>query len=397
MTNTSGAGKAEKTPEPEVQVGDWSAALADFTGGLACAKVEWDADEVLETFVSLAHQASGAASTCFYSPSLDGTWVCEAERAVEDSGRDPMLGRPLSLPESALQNLGEGSSIEVGDLLCFPIFSDGALDGCVAFLKQPGFSPRTPKQLRDAQTFVNAGSLALEMVGAQQSRDLATLLEERERIGRDLHDLGIQELFAVGMGLRALKAEVERGDFPRDVAERLESALEGLESAITQIRAIVGGLQTSARPTSFAEALHLEASKARSHLGFAPTVTLEVDEQSITDTGEFDTHMAEEVECRLHEELQTDVIAVLREALTNVAKHAGARSVQVGVCVHGTGPSGEIEVVILDDGAGVDPSVSRSSGLANMQARATAHGGSFAVSPGPRGRGTSIVWRSPLQ
>lgn len=396
MTGKNDATTSPKEPRENARVGDWSSALADFTGGLVRSSIEWDGEEVLEAFVSLAQKTSGAASTCFYSPSLDGTWVCEAERSAQGTNVS-LLGRPLPLPDSALQDLERGGSVEVGGLLCFPIFSSGAVDGCLALLKQPGFSPHTPKQLRDARTFVDAGSLALEMVGAQQSRNLATLLEERERISRDLHDLGIQELFAVGMGLRALKAEVGQGAFPREAEKRLDAALEGLEGAITQIRAIVGGLKAAAQPTSFAEALHLEASKARSHLGFAPTVTLEVDEQSITDTGEASMHMAEEVECRLHEELQTDVIAVLREALMNVAKHAGARSVQVGVSVHGTGPSGEVEIVILDDGAGVDPSVSRSSGLANMQARATAHGGSFAVSPGPRGRGTSLVWRSPLR
>ena len=56
-----------------------------------------------------------------------------------------------------------------------------------------------------------------------------------------------------------------------------------------------------------------------------------------------------------------------------------------------------IEVLIVDDGAGVDPSQSRSSGIANMQRRAANHGGSFAVGAGPRGRGTSLVWRSPLE
>lgn len=170
----------------------------------------------------------------------------------------------------------------------------------------------------------------------------------------------------------------------------------GLEDAITQIRSVVHDLQTPEGPSSFAEALHFEASKARSHLGFAPTLTLEVDGRPVTDATGSDPEVERSVDQRIHPDLTADIVAVLREALMNIAKHAGARSAKVEVSIYGSGPSGEVEMVIVDDGAGVDPSVSRSSGLSNMAGRAHDHGGSFAVSSGPRGRGTSLVWRAPL-
>ena len=144
------------------------------------------------------------------------------------------------------------------------------------------------------------------------------------------------------------------------------------------------------------EAIEVEASIARTHLGFAPAVTFSVEGQLVRPESPAMETLRREAAETVGAALTQDIVAVVREALTNVARHARARSAQVRLGLFGTGPTGEVELVIVDDGEGVDPSRSRSSGIANMQRRAEQHRGTFAVSSGPRGRGTSLVWRSPL-
>jgi signal transduction histidine kinase len=90
------------------------------------------------------------------------------------------------------------------------------------------------------------------------------------------------------------------------------------------------------------------------------------------------------------DEVGADLVAVLRESLTNAAKHADATAVQVEVRV-----GNALEASVTDNGNGLPASLSRRSGLANLQARAEAHGGSLTVSPGPHG-GTEVVWWVPL-
>ena len=145
------------------------------------------------------------------------------------------------------------------------------------------------------------------------------------------------------------------------------------------------------------DAVEREATIARSNLGFAPTITFEVNEVLVRPGSQKMEQLRTRGPELVDESLTEDVVAVIRESLSNIARHAGAHSAQVKVSLFGSGPTGEIEILVVDDGAGVDPSQSRSSGIANMQRRATNHGGSFAVSAGPRGRGTSLVWRSPLE
>ena len=179
--------------------------------------------------------------------------------------------------------------------------------------------------------------------------------------------------------------------------EGLQEAMERLDEAVHQIRNIVYRLRDEDASVGLVDAVEREATVARSNLGFAPTITFEVDEVQIRPGSQEMQQLRTRAPELVNESLSEDVVAVIRESLTNIARHAGAHSAQVKVSLFGAGPTGEIEVLIVDDGAGVDPSQSRSSGIANMQRRAANHGGSFAVGAGPRGRGTSLVWRSPLE
>ncbi len=184
--------------------------------------------------------------------------------------------------------------------------------------------------------------------------DFATL-EDRERIARDLHDTVIQRLFAVGLGLQATLRLVN----DEAIADRLVAAVDDLDTTVRDVRAAIFELHTSRLPgtTVRQELIRLSAESARA-LGFDPTVRFD---------GPIDTAVTES--------LADDLFAVIREALTNVAKHACATSAEVSIDVRGS----TLAVRVVDDGVGYVATDRHGHGLDNLRARATQLGGEFSV------------------
>jgi signal transduction histidine kinase len=202
-------------------------------------------------------------------------------------------------------------------------------------------------------------------------RDL-TLVEDRERIAADLHDTVIQRLFATGLGLQATVPMIS----PSEAGRRVQAAVDDLDETIRQIRSTIFALQaprTAGRGVR-AEILAL-ATEAAAGLGFEPHVRLD---------GPIDTTVG-------HDEA-SHLLAVLREALSNVVRHAEATWVEVEVTAVGD----SLVLTIRDDGIGIVQPRPTGRGLVNMQSRAEALGGSFGVTTGPGGRGSTVRWRVPL-
>jgi signal transduction histidine kinase len=202
----------------------------------------------------------------------------------------------------------------------------------------------------------------------QRVRELA-LLEDRERIARDLHDTVIQRLFATGLRLQGAARLAERPE----VSERIIQAVDDLDLTVKHIRTAIFGLEASRRPRGGLRQRVLSlASEAAGALGFEPHILFD---------GSLDT---------IAEDRATELLAVLREALTNVARHAGARRVDVEVVANG-----DLVLRVADDGKGL-PHDRRpgAKGLANMEARAARLGGSVLVAPGADA-GTVVEWRVP--
>lgn len=198
------------------------------------------------------------------------------------------------------------------------------------------------------------------------------LIEERERIGRDLHDTVIQQLFATGLSLQALIRRVE--DRP-EVADRLSRAVDDIDATVKQIRSTIFGLQTPAASGGVrADVLRVTDEIA----------TLLVTTPQVRFTGPVDTVVGTELAAQL--------IPVVREALTNVAKHAGASTVEVDVVA----TPDLVTLTVRDDGKG-GVSVRRGGhGVGNMLARARALGGELEVRTPASGRGTELVWTAPV-
>ena len=199
------------------------------------------------------------------------------------------------------------------------------------------------------------------------------LVADRERIARDLHDTVIQRLFATGLSLQSVVPVL---DDP-EVRNRVEDAILDLDATISQVRTTIFALEpprTAGRGVR-AQVLAVCSEGARG-LGFEPEVRF---------VGAVDRYVGAAV--------ATELLATLREALSNVARHARAQHVEVDLSV-----GDQIQLRVTDDGRGVDTTAHRTSrygrGVANMTGRATALGGTLSLSGRPRG-GTELLWRVP--
>jgi two-component system, NarL family, sensor histidine kinase DevS len=199
-------------------------------------------------------------------------------------------------------------------------------------------------------------------------RQLA-LLEERQRIAADLHDLVIQRLFAAGLDLAAV---ARKGPGSEEAWSRVSSAAEGVDEAIRELRRSIHSLRELTYPGHAPERIDRILVNAARILGFPP---------SYISTGSLDDAPPEVVE---------EVLAVLNESLSNVAKHAEATAVQVTLAC----TESQVLLRVADDGRGMQGS-SRSSGLANMRRRAERFGGSFTWRDNLP-RGTVVDWSVPL-
>jgi signal transduction histidine kinase len=217
--------------------------------------------------------------------------------------------------------------------------------------------------------FAGQAALALERARAQEERELLVVLEDRERIARDLHDVVIQRLFATGMQLQAVAPHALRPE----AANRINAAVDDLDATIRDIRRSIFELRAPAGTTLRTE-LRDAVDAAAGTLGFRPVLDV---------SGPVDSAVPDDV--------VPELLAVLREALSNVARHARASSVRVSLRV----ADGQLILSVEDDGAGFDPDLAR-GGVVNMSERAQDMGGTFEVGPRESGGGTSLVWRVPI-
>ena len=145
------------------------------------------------------------------------------------------------------------------------------------------------------------------------------------------------------------------------------------------------------------ERIRRESSLTRSALGFAPSLLITLDGSAINSDLDNELVVIDEFDGRVDPDLSDDVVAIVREGLSNIARHAHATAATVCVDVSGWGKSGRVRITINDDGRGIEPSRTRNSGLANMAERARRHHGSFDTDTGDGGVGTQIRWIAPLE
>jgi signal transduction histidine kinase len=223
-----------------------------------------------------------------------------------------------------------------------------------------------------------AAGVAIENARLHARVQELALVEDRERIARDLHDTVVQRLFATGLSLQGATALIH-GD-PATASARVQAAVDDLDLTIKHIRSAIFGLASTAGQdrTGVRSRVLDVVGEASRVLGFEPTVLFDGQVDAVTP-----------------EPVAVDALATLREALSNVARHAQASRVDVVVAVDADG-GGELCLRVTDDGVGPpSPDQPRGHGLDNMAQRARRRGGSFTLGPADP-RGTELEWRVPI-
>jgi len=348
----------------------WSAASAEITSALLSA----ERGDAVSLLASRVLELSGGDIVRVALPSEDPTkLVISTARGIDEDEvegtRVPLDGsiwgsvlegkQPRLVDESEMRDsAGDGDSL-LGPTMALPLFGSGRPLGVLVVSRIAGRPRFTAADLELAADFAGQASLAMELASAKADQQRMVLLEDRGRIARDLHDHVIQQLFGTGLELQSVVGAMP----PGPSADRVDHAIAGLDTAISQIRTAIFALSSSEteRQDTFRHRVidvvnEVAAALPRTpHVAFAGPVDLAV-------TGG----------------LADDAIAVIRESLTNVVKHAAAEQASVSIAV----TDGLVEIDIVDDGVGAAPSTRR-SGLANLEARARAHGGEFTFESAP--------------
>jgi signal transduction histidine kinase len=249
--------------------------------------------------------------------------------------------------------------------------AEGAI-GSLVLARVRGEEPFTAVEQTAAQVFASAAAIVLALGSTRRALERMRLTAEHERIARDLHDTVIQRLFGLGVGL-----QVAEGMAEEPVAERIRSTVDGIDEVIREIRETIfdlnrpEGMEDSSLRLRFRDLVR-EASEA---LGFLPRVAFRGP-----------------VDSAVPDQMVAPLLAVLRESLSNVGRHAKASTADVVLSVS----DGWVTLNVADDGIGITGEPAAGHGLANLEARAAELGGDFSVAR-RRPAGTLVHWRAPIR
>ena len=275
---------------------------------------------------------------------------------VEDLGTEPAV-------PSEIKALGLGAG-----LYC-PLSAEERVLGALVVARPRGAPSFSESDVVLVEVFASAAVVAITLGETRLELDQLQATAERERIGRDLHDTVIQRLFALGMSLQSIERLAAT-----PVAERIDHAVDGLDEVIRDIRETIFRLE---RPTMAGSGLRAAVnnvlSSAAEQLGFAPRIAFQGPVDSATDA-----------------QLQPQVIAVLTEVLSNVARHAGASAVEIVIAAE----DGTLLLSVADNGVGLPAGRTAGNGLRNIAARAETLAGTFSITS-RKPAGTLVEWRVP--
>lgn len=362
----------------------WSDALGRAIHAII-ARSDHDARARLTLVPAIAREAGESDLAALILRASDGGWqVAATDVAPPDGTGTTEAGAVvgLTVPDAVTERVTPDAVVPLGrgDLEWLPgpwvraslIPVGGTGPGCeeaLVLAYRRDLDPALgPADLSSELVFGQRLGLALQVAQAQADSAALSLLRDRDRIARDLHDHVIQRLFSIGLSLQAagVAARVP------EVQSRLRRAVDDIDETIKDVRRTIFELHASSPRDTLRE--RVEAVLADIGDGLPPEVTLQVD-------GGIDN---------VAPDLAADLLAALREILTNVARHAQATTVQIYVTC---GKNLEIEVV--DDGHGLPACPHPGNGLGNLARRAADRGGSFELTAGDAG-GTIALWAVPL-
>jgi signal transduction histidine kinase len=359
----------------------WSAASAEVTATLLSA----ESSDSISTVVSRVLTLAEADIAWMMRPAdLISAYVIDRAR-----GRDATVveGTTLTLPASGLDGMlaerhprlvddaGSGAIVladggRIGPMMVVPLDGAPTSGGVLLVGRMVGARRFSAADLEMAADFAGQASIALTLAAARADRQRMDLLEDRGRIARDLHDHVIQRLFATGLDLHRVATLSTTPGVAADVL----AAVGNIDASIAQIRTAIFALSVrddESRDSMRHRLIDL-VNELSAGLGATPSVSF-----------------SGPVDLMVTDDLAADVIAVTREGLANVARHASARSTAIELAV----VDGGVRLTISDDGVGMGDATRR-SGIANLDARAGRRGGQLVVDSSAAG--TTLTWRVPF-
>jgi len=271
---------------------------------------------------------------------------------------------PLAVTDDADLGLGGGPALAIA------VADRDRHFGTLLVSRLPESPQFGPTDIAVLEAFAASAAVAIALGEARADLERLSMVEEHDRIARDLHDTVIQRLFATGMSLSAVQRLTAE-----PISARIGQAVEELDDTIRQIRSTIFELQ---QPPGGGGSVRREVQQVVADA--APMMTAP---PRVAFAGPIDTMVPPEV--------TTHLLAVVREALANAARHAQARAVEVVVSLVGS----DLVLVVTDDGVGPPEGPTAGNGLRNMASRAEQLGGRFTLSA-RRPKGTVLEWRVPI-
>jgi PAS domain S-box-containing protein len=342
------------------------AVVRDVTARVAAETEQREVREILD--------ATRDAVSILDADSLQFVYVNQG--AVEQFGyrRDELLGMTMpditpKLGEQELRALlaplerGDGASITFTTV---HRRRDGSEVPVEIVMQAVGEDARGPRRYVKIARDISERLTAEERLRRAQQH--LRVVEDRERIARDLHDIVIQKLFAAGMALQGVWSRTE----DPEQARRLSGVVDELDETIREIRAAIFSLHDVDHGAGGLRADILGVvDEQRAGLGFEPRLRFEGPVDTIDDV------------------VAVELLAVLRESLSNIVRHAGASAAEVLVDCRD-----DVTLRVCDDGLGMAPSITPGNGIRNLEERAARLDGSFRIAARPGG-GSEVEWRVP--
>jgi signal transduction histidine kinase len=283
-------------------------------------------------------------------------------------------GEPIAVGELHLDHRVGQPQVQlghVGPAVFVPLGVKGNVFGSLSVARAVGRDAFSQADVAVLQQFATQASVVVEQGQVQEDLERLSRLEDQERIARDLHDTVIQRLFATGLSLQGATRLIREPE----ARDRVEAAVEELDTTVRHIRTVIFDVESTRANVGSLRRRALDVAREASRpLGFQPAVTFD---------GPVDAEVTGDI--------ADDLVATLREALSNVARHARADAVHVQVSV----TPDAIEMRIDDDGVGIAAGdAPEGRGLNNMRTRAERHHGTCSVASRSAG-GTELLWSVP--